>query len=126
MHLYSAPLGVRLYQVAAHAPFIASFSSFVFGVVHCTVLATSRCNNGSHGGGGRDSDVEGKPEYGNNTLHHDDGDDDEEIEDNKNHHSHRTGNDDTQAAGSSGDSESDADDAENGDDYMPTDGADEY
>ena len=45
-YLYSAPLGVRLYQVAAHAPFVASFSSFVFGVVHCTVLATSRCNNG--------------------------------------------------------------------------------
>ena len=45
-HLYSAPLGVRLYQVAAHAPFVASLSSFVFGVVHCTVLATSRCNIG--------------------------------------------------------------------------------
>ena len=44
MHLHSAPLGVRLYQVAAHAPFVVSFSSFVFGVVHCTVLATSRCN----------------------------------------------------------------------------------
>ena len=43
-HLYSTPLGVRLYQVAAHAPFVASFLSFVFGVVHCTVLATSRCN----------------------------------------------------------------------------------
>ena len=46
-HLHSAPSGVLLYQVAAHAPFVASFSSFVFGVVHCTVLATSRCNNGS-------------------------------------------------------------------------------
>ena len=45
-HLHSAPSGVRLYQVAAHAPFVASFSSFVFGVVNCTVLATSRCNIG--------------------------------------------------------------------------------
>ena len=44
-HLYSAPFGVRLYQVAAHAPFVASLSSFVFGVVHCTVLAISRCNS---------------------------------------------------------------------------------
>ena len=44
-HLHSAPLGVCLYQVAVHAPFVASFLSFVFGVVHCTVLATSRCNN---------------------------------------------------------------------------------
>ena len=51
-HLHSAPSGVRLYQVAAHALFIASFSSFVFGVVHCTVLATSRCNNGTLDGGG--------------------------------------------------------------------------
>ena len=49
-HLHSAPSGVvRLYQVAAHAPFIVSFSSFDFGVVDCTVLATSRCNNGLHG-----------------------------------------------------------------------------
>ena len=44
MHLHSAPLGVHLYQVAVHAPFIVSLSSFVFGVVHCTVIATSRCN----------------------------------------------------------------------------------
>ena len=38
-HLYSAPLGVRLYQVAAHAPFVASFSSFVFWC--CALHSTS-------------------------------------------------------------------------------------